>query len=70
MPGKTVLVNFHKCRPANCENGICSAVKACRYKLLEQEKAYEVPLSDPFICRGCGDCVRACPLKAIIITDN
>jgi heterodisulfide reductase subunit A-like polyferredoxin len=53
-----------------CDKGICKAVQVCRYKLLVQEKSHDVPLSDPFICRGCGDCVRVCPLKAIEITNN
>ncbi len=67
MPGKIALVDFNKCRPDECEGGICKAVVACRYKLLKQEKNCEIPLPDPTICRGCGDCVRACPLKAIEI---
>ncbi len=67
MPSKVALVNFNKCRPETCESGICKAAQACRYKLLKQEKPSEVPEADPFICRGCGDCVRACPLKAIDI---
>jgi translation initiation factor RLI1 len=70
MPGKIALVNFQKCHPASCANGICAAVRVCRYKLLKQEKAYDVPITDPFICRGCGDCVRACLQKAIVIADN
>ena len=70
MPGNRALVNFNRCRPEMCEKGICKAVQACRYKLLIQEKSHDVPLSDPFICRGCGDCVRVCPLKAIEITNN
>lgn len=67
MPGKTALVNFNKCRPDRCEDGVCQASLACRYKLLKQEKSYDIPMTDPFICRGCGDCVLACPCKAIEI---
>lgn len=67
MPGKVVLVDFNKCQPDKCENGICKAAQVCQFKLLKQEKSYEIPMADPFICRGCGDCVRACPWKAIII---
>jgi translation initiation factor RLI1 len=67
MPSKIALVDYNKCRPQECDSGACPAALACRYKLLKQEKANEAPMADPFICRGCGDCVRACPLKAIEI---
>ena len=69
MPSKIALVDYNKCRPDRCESGICKATQACRYKLLNQEKFYDMPMADPFICRGCGDCVRACPLKAIEIAN-
>jgi len=67
MPGKMALVNFHQCHPEKCDNGICVAALACSHKVLKQESSYEIPMTDPFLCRGCGDCVRACPLKAIKI---
>ena len=65
MSGKIIFVNFAKCHPENCDGGICKATEACSYKLFKQEKPYEIPMADPFICRTCGDCIRACPLKAI-----
>jgi translation initiation factor RLI1 len=68
MPGKIALVDYNKCHPEQCESGMCKAAQACRYKLLKQEKSYDIPMSDPFVCRGCGDCVRACPAKAIGIS--
>ncbi len=68
MPSKVALVDYNKCHPDQCESGICKATLVCRYKLLKQEKLYEIPMADPFVCRGCGDCVRACPLKAIEIS--
>ncbi|MFC2033848.1 4Fe-4S binding protein [Chloroflexota bacterium] len=68
MPGKIALIDFNKCRPEECEKGICKATKACNHKLLMQDTAYEIPMTDPSICRGCGDCLRACPLKAIQIS--
>ena len=68
MPGKIALVNYNKCHPDQCQDGICRAALACRYKLLRQEKPHEIPMADPFICRGCGDCLRACPCQAIEIT--
>lgn len=67
MPSKVALIDFNKCRPDTCENGICKAAQVCKYKLLKQEKPHEIPITDPFICKGCGDCARACPLNAIEI---
>jgi len=43
------------------------AVLVCSHKLLKQETPYEIPMMNPSVCQGCGDCVRACPLKAIKI---
>ncbi len=65
MPNKIALVIFDKCHPEKCDQGICTAALACPRKLLKQEAPYEIPMPDPSICQGCGDCVRACPLKAI-----
>ncbi len=62
MPGKMALVDYGKCRPERCDSGICAAVLACSPKLLKQEAPYEIPMTDPFLCRGGGDCVRACLL--------
>ncbi|MFC1954338.1 4Fe-4S binding protein [Chloroflexota bacterium] len=70
MPGKIALVDFNKCRPEECENGICKAAQACERNLLKQEAAFESPMTDPSICRACGDCVRACPLKAVLISNS
>jgi translation initiation factor RLI1 len=67
MPGKMALVDYNKCRPENCNHGVCSAALACPRKLLKQEAPFEIPMTDPSICLGCGDCGRACPLKAIEI---
>jgi translation initiation factor RLI1 len=64
---KMALVDFQKCHPAQCDSGTCEAAQACERKLLRQEANYEIPMTDPALCRGCGDCVRACPLKAIKI---
>jgi len=68
MPAKKALVNYNKCRPEDCDCGICVAVLACPRKLLSQEAPYEIPMTDPSPCKGCGDCVVACPQKAIEIT--
>ncbi len=68
MLGKIAMVDFNKCRPEECGNGICKAAPACERKLLKQETAFEAPMTNPSICRACGDCLRACPLNAIQIS--
>jgi translation initiation factor RLI1 len=65
MAKKMALVDFNKCRPEKC--GVCPAAEACPHKLLVQEAIAQAPMTDPSLCRGCADCVRACPEKAIQI---
>ena len=67
MPSKMALVNYYQCHPNKCDSGICDAALACSHKLLKQEAPYEIPMPDPSLCQGCGDCVQACPLKAMQI---
>ena len=65
MTRKLALVDYNKCQPGECEEGICVAAQACPSKLLRQETYYSAPMPEPSACRACGECVRACPLKAI-----
>jgi len=67
MSGKMALVDNKKCHPEKYDSGICAAALACSHKLLKQETPYDIPMMDPFLCQGCGDYVRSCPLKAIKI---
>jgi translation initiation factor RLI1 len=67
MPSKMALVDYKKCHPEKQQNGICAAALACTHGLLRQEAPFDIPMTDPFLCAGCGDCVRACPFKAINI---
>lgn len=67
MPGKTALVDYTKCDPYRCDCGTCAAALACSRRLLTQDAAYETPMGDSSPCKGCGDCVLACPLRAIEI---
>ena len=55
MAARSALIDFNKCKPETCENGICKAAQACRYKLLSQENIYDVPMAFTDVCRGCGD---------------
>ena len=70
MAAKIALIDYNKCNPETCENGICKAAQACRYELLSQETVYDVPMAFTDICRGCGDCARACLLHAVRIENN
>jgi translation initiation factor RLI1 len=70
MARKLALLDYNKCQPEKCENGICTAVLACPSKLLKQGVPYTVPEPEPFACRACGDCTRACPQKAIRIVSS
>ena len=66
MPGKMALVDYNRCQAALCDG--CPAAAACPRKLLVQEAPHEPPMTNPALCKGCGDCVRACPMKAIVIS--
>ncbi len=68
MPRKIALVDYNKCRADLC--GVCPASAACPKKVLVQESSGETPMADPVLCRGCGDCVRACPLKAVEVLNQ
>jgi translation initiation factor RLI1 len=66
MPKKAVLVDYTKCKPEKCNEGICVAVPECEHKLLVQERRWEVPEVNPSKwCHGCAKCASICPLKAI-----
>jgi len=67
MTKKMALLDFAKCRPESCDGGVCAAAQACPSRLMKQEAPYEAPMPEPFACRACGDCVRACPQQAIRI---
>jgi len=67
MASKMALLDYNQCHPERCDSGVCLAALACTHKLLKQEAPYEIPMPNPSLCQGCGDCVRACPLKAIRI---
>ena len=43
MPSKIAIVNYNKCDPTKCKDGICQAIIACPKKVIKQEEPYEAP---------------------------
>ena len=73
MPKPVAMIEYNKCKPEKCnpDKGVCNAVMACTYNVLNQEDIYESPMVFPTdMCQGCGDCIQACSLKAIILIDT
>ncbi len=68
--GKWASIDLTLCDPKICDQqcGICQASLACTHKILIQDDPYDEPmLISVRMCVGCGDCVTACPLRAIKI---
>jgi len=58
-------IDFNKCHPERCNQGICVAGYACPHNAFFQEQPYDFPMYDASMCVGCGACSTACPSKAI-----
>jgi Fe-S-cluster-containing hydrogenase component 2 len=67
VAGKLALVDYRKCDPRRCEEGVCTAALACTRKQLRQEAPFDAPMAGTSPCRGCSDCALACPLGAIVM---
>ena len=66
MPKKIPVIDYTKCYPEQCDNGVCVAALVCEYGSLVQEEPYETPELNPAKwCHSCGKCAIACPLNAI-----
>ena len=46
MAVRLALGDYQKYQPDKCEKGICQSALVYRFKLLKQEKSYDVPMPD------------------------
>ena len=65
MPQPKIAVDYQRCDPESCNDGICAAAKVCQKKVLRQEEPGEMPDVYPSLCLGCIDCISECPRGAI-----
>lgn len=66
MPKPKAFVDYNKCNPELCPDGICQAAKECKLNILHQDAPYEIPETTDAPCPACFNCLRACPAKAIV----
>ncbi|MFP3879499.1 MAG: 4Fe-4S binding protein [Dehalococcoidia bacterium] len=64
-PKLKVGVDYGKCHPERCDEGVCIAVLQCPNRLWRQEAPYDLPYPIPGFCQDCGICVESCPMGAI-----
>ncbi len=65
MPQPKIVLDYSRCDPESCEDGICAAARVCKKKVLRQEAPGELPDFFPNMCLGCSDCISECPHRAL-----
>jgi Fe-S-cluster-containing hydrogenase component 2 len=60
-----VAVDYKRCHPESCEEGMCLIVRECPRRLFKQEEPYDPPFVISGFCEDCGRCIEMCPLQAV-----
>jgi hypothetical protein len=61
VPKPRAMVDYRKCQPEKCDEGICLAVLACPNKILKQEAPYEMPDPNLAMCVAVACVLRPAP---------
>ena len=61
------MLNPEKCAPDLCAGGLCAVQKECPTKAIFQMEPSDMPVVDPFRCRGCSKCLVGCPARAFYL---
>ena len=65
MSAKIALIDYNRCDPKECKDGICKALSSCSKKNIKQEEPYETPFINTNLCTGFYECITACSKGAI-----
>lgn len=65
MPKPKAMIDYSRCRPEECNGGVCAAAAECPFGVLKQDVPWEAPYALQDFCVGCGKCRIACPFEAI-----
>ena len=65
MPKPKAMIDYSRCRPEECNGGVCVAVAECSLRVLKQDTPREAPYALQDFCVGCSKRRIACPFEAI-----
>ena len=64
-PKVKITIDYKRCDPKRCDQGVCVAFLDCPTKLIRQIELYDYPYPVAGFCQECGKCSEACLLRAI-----